>query len=59
MLSIVKIHFESNGKENHHAFRDGGIESIDIEVSIWTMPQEIDNPIYFDQDDRYAAYDCP
>lgn len=33
------------------------LKAIDIEVSIWTMPQEMDNPIRFDQDDQHAAYD--
>jgi hypothetical protein len=33
------------------------LKAINIEVSIWTMPQEIDNPIRFDQDDQHAAYD--
>lgn len=30
---------------------------IDVDVSIWTMPQEIDNPIRFNQDNQNAAYD--
>jgi hypothetical protein len=30
---------------------------IDVDVSIWTMPQEIDNPIRFNQDNQHAAYD--
>lgn len=33
------------------------LKAIDIEVSIWTMPQEIHNPIRFDQDELHAAYD--
>jgi hypothetical protein len=33
------------------------LKYLDIEVSIWTMPQEIDNPIPFDRDDRHAAYE--
>lgn len=33
------------------------LKAINIEVSIWTMPQEIDNPIPFNQDDQHAAYD--
>ncbi|MDF5707031.1 MAG: DUF5996 family protein [Nostoc sp. S4] len=32
------------------------LAAIDIEVSIWSMPQEIGNPIPFNQDDRHAAY---
>jgi Family of unknown function (DUF5996) len=33
------------------------LKAVDIEVSIWTMPQEIENPIPFDRDDRIFAYD--
>ncbi len=33
------------------------LKAIDIEVLIWTMPQEMDNPIRFNQDDQHAAYD--
>lgn len=33
------------------------LKAVDIEVSIWTMPQEIENPILFDRDDRIFAYD--
>jgi hypothetical protein len=28
-----------------------------IEVRIWTMPQEVQEPIPFEQDDKHAAYD--
>lgn len=33
------------------------LKEIDIEVRIWTMPQEIANPIPFDRDERHFAYD--
>jgi hypothetical protein len=33
------------------------LRSADIEVRIWRMPQEIPNPIPFDEDDVHAAYD--
>ncbi|WP_373538889.1 DUF5996 family protein [Chamaesiphon sp.] len=33
------------------------LKAVDIEVSIWTMPQEIADPIPFDRDDRLFAYD--
>jgi Family of unknown function (DUF5996) len=33
------------------------LSEIDIEVQIWTMPQEVTDPIPFEQDDRHAAYD--
>ena len=33
------------------------LKAIDIEVRIWTMPQEIANPIPFDRDDEHATYD--
>ena len=33
------------------------LNEIDIEVQIWTMPQEVTDPIPFEQDDRHAAYD--
>ena len=33
------------------------LKDLDIEVSIWTMPQEIADPIPFDLDKRYFAYD--
>lgn len=34
------------------------LESLEIEVKIWTMPVEIPNPIPFDQDTGHAAYDA-
>jgi Family of unknown function (DUF5996) len=33
------------------------LKAIDIEVRIWTMPQEIANPIPFDRDNENATYD--
>jgi Family of unknown function (DUF5996) len=42
--------------EFYHAVM-AALKAIDIEVSIWTMPQEILDPIPFDRDDRYFAYD--
>ena len=33
------------------------LKELDIEVQIWTMPQEMTDPIPFEQDDRHAAYD--
>jgi Family of unknown function (DUF5996) len=33
------------------------LKAIDIEVRIWTMPQEIADPIPFDRDDEHATYD--
>lgn len=33
------------------------LKDIGIEVRIWTMPQEIANPIPFEQDEQHAAYD--
>ncbi len=32
------------------------LKEMDIEVQIWTMPQEVSDPIPFEQDDRHAAY---
>jgi hypothetical protein len=33
------------------------LASLGIEVSIWTMPCELSNPIAFDQDTQHASYD--
>ncbi|MBV9387845.1 MAG: hypothetical protein JOZ78_15590 [Chroococcidiopsidaceae cyanobacterium CP_BM_ER_R8_30] len=33
------------------------LEDIGIRVRIWTMPQEIEDPIPFDQDKKHATYD--
>lgn len=33
------------------------LKEIGIEVQIWTMPQEITDPIPFEQDERHATYD--
>ena len=33
------------------------LKEIDIEVQIWTMPQEIANPIPFDRDNEHTTYD--
>jgi hypothetical protein len=35
----------------------GTLRAIGIEVRIWTMPQEVQDPIPFEQDDKHAAYD--
>ena len=35
----------------------GTLGEIGIEVRIWTMPQELQDPIPFEQDDKHAAYD--
>ena len=34
----------------------GTLRAIGIEVRIWTMPQEVQDPIPFEQDDKHAAY---
>ncbi|HLV79943.1 MAG TPA: DUF5996 family protein, partial [Chthonomonadaceae bacterium] len=33
------------------------LRSLGIEVSIWTLPQEVPDPIPFEQDHEHAAYD--
>lgn len=33
------------------------LQEIGIEVQIWTMPQEVTDPIPFEQDEQHAAYD--
>ena len=33
------------------------LRSLGIEVTIWTMPQEVPNPIPFEQDQQHASYD--
>ncbi|NJN85105.1 MAG: hypothetical protein HC881_00675 [Leptolyngbyaceae cyanobacterium SL_7_1] len=33
------------------------LQQLDIRVRIWTMPQEVSNPIPFEQDHDHAAYD--
>lgn len=35
----------------------GNLQAIGIEAHIWTMPQEIADPIPFDQDHHHASYD--
>lgn len=35
----------------------GTLGAIGIEVRIWTMPQELQDPIPFEQDDKHATYD--
>jgi hypothetical protein len=35
----------------------GTLSEIGIEVKIWKMPQEVADPILFDQDHQHAAYD--
>ncbi len=51
------IELVSRSVANFYQAVMAALKAIDIEVSIWTMPQEVDNPIRFDQDDRHAAYD--
>ena len=33
------------------------LASLDIKVKIWTMPQEVSNPIRFEEDTKHASYD--
>jgi Family of unknown function (DUF5996) len=33
------------------------LADLGIQVQIWTMPQEVENPIPFDQDEQHATYD--
>ncbi|MEM7712741.1 MAG: DUF5996 family protein [Cyanobacteria bacterium P01_A01_bin.68] len=33
------------------------LASLDIKVKIWTMPQEVSNPIKFEEDTKHASYD--
>lgn len=33
------------------------LKDIDIDVQIWTMPQEVANPVPFEQDNHHTAYD--
>ena len=42
--------------EFYHAVM-AALKAINVEVSIWTMPQEIENPICFERDERYFVYD--
>ena len=35
----------------------GTLRAIGIEVRIWTIPQEVQEPIPFEQDDKHATYD--
>lgn len=35
----------------------GALRALGIDVYIWTMPQEVQEPIPFDQDYKHAAYD--
>jgi hypothetical protein len=35
----------------------GTLSEMEIEVKIWKMPQEVADPILFDQDHQHAAYD--
>ncbi|WP_404790703.1 DUF5996 family protein [Altericista sp. CCNU0014] len=55
--AIQKINLVTRSvAEFYHAVM-AALKAIDIEVSIWTIPQEIVDPIPFDRDDRYFAYD--
>lgn len=33
------------------------LRALDIEVSIWTTPVEVENPVPFERDDQHGAYD--
>jgi hypothetical protein len=41
-----------------HAAVMAGLRALDIEVSIWTMPVEIEGAIPFDRDREHASYDA-
>ena len=36
----------------------GILRQLGIEVKIWSMPVEVENPIPFEQDDKHASYDA-
>jgi len=40
-----------------HADFMGALQRLDIEVHIWTMPSEIENPVPFDRDETQRGYD--
>jgi hypothetical protein len=42
----------------HEAFMKC-LRTLDIDVHIWTMPSEIENPVPFDRDREHAQYDAP
>ncbi len=55
--SIQKIDLVTRSvAEFYHAVM-AALKNLALEVSIWTMPQEIADPIPFDQDERHFAYD--
>jgi hypothetical protein len=33
------------------------LKSVGVDVKIWTMPQEVPDPIHFEQDEQHASYD--
>lgn len=35
------------------------LHDLDLEVDIWTMPVEVENPIRFEEDREHASYDAP
>jgi hypothetical protein len=55
--AIQKIDLVTRSVSEFYDAVMAALKTIDIEVSIWKMPQEIENPIAFDRDDRLCAYD--
>lgn len=49
--------FPRSVRDFYHEFL-GALRSLGIEVAIWPMPQEVPNPIRFDEDDVHASYDA-
>jgi len=54
---IRSIRLEPRSVADFYAEFMSVLHALGIEVRIWTMPQEVPNPIRFEQDRTHAAYD--
>ena len=55
--AIRKIDLVTRSVSEFYHVVMAALKDLDIEVLIWTMPQEIADPIPFNRDDRHFAYD--
>lgn len=59
MLSVAKLHFERNGKENQHAFHDVGLASENLVIQALALGLFVHQMAGFDQDKARHLFGIP
>lgn len=59
ILSVAKLHFDSNGKENHHAFHDVGAASCNLAIQAIALDLFVHQMAGFDSAKARSLFDIP